>query len=84
MSCRPPWATAKVRMYLAKCWYGMEKDRMYPSMLGVHWWDDYLLVACTWFHNWFVAPFFSYVGFPMKVLEIYEGFDAQAFAEGEW
>lgn len=81
-SSRPDWATAKVRMYLATCWYGVEHGNPCPSMLGVRWWDDYLLVACSWFHNYAVQPFFTDAGFPMRVLETYEGFDADAFVEG--
>ncbi|AAS95990.1 hypothetical protein [Nitratidesulfovibrio vulgaris] len=81
-SSHPEWATAKVRVYFATCWYGIEGEQHGPSLLGVRWWDDHLLTACTWFHNYFVQPFFPDEGFPIRVVETYEGFDVAAFMEG--
>lgn len=71
MSKRPEWATAKVRFYLAMCWYGQEVGQPCPSMQGVRWWDDYLLVACTWLHDYFVQPFCEQEGFPLRIVEQY-------------
>lgn len=67
---RPKWAKMKVRMYLATCWSsGIEEG---PTMVGVNWFNDKLLMACVWFHNWFVQPFFEQVGFPYTILEIHD------------
>jgi hypothetical protein len=78
---RPEWATAKIRMYFATCWYGVEDNQEGPSIEGLHWWDDLLLVVCTWFHQFFVQPFFEREGFPFRVLETYEGFDMSEIDE---
>ena len=75
---KPEWATAKVRFYLATCWYGGGDC---PDVEGINWFHDKMLDACTLFHNWFVQPFFERDGFPFRVLEIYDGFD---MSECEW
>lgn len=67
----PEWATAKVRFYLATCWFGVEGDEDCPSLEGLRWWDDLLLVVCTWFHNWFVQPLCEDEGFPLRLVEAY-------------
>ena len=76
MRSRPKNAQAYVRFYLALCWMWMAEDA--PVLTGVHWWDDWLLKACVWFHNWFVAPFQPMLpdapdaGFPIVVIEVYD------------
>ena len=42
---------------------------------GVNWINDKLLSFCSWFHNYFVAPFLSDEennGFPIRILEAYD------------
>ncbi len=71
-SKRPEWAHAKVRFYFATCWVSSLDDEC-PDMAGINWFHDKLLIACTWFHNFFVQPFCpDNVGFPMRILEVYD------------
>lgn len=75
MPSRPKHAQALVRVYLAKCWLWQNAWNEPPVLAGVHFWDDWLLMACTWFHNFFVEPFRSerfQEGFPIVILEIYD------------
>ena len=65
---RPEWATAKVRMHLATCWYGEHGDE--TILCGVHWWDDVLMTISTWIHNMLVAPFDDR-GFHLYLIETY-------------
>ena len=73
---RPP--QARVRVYLADCWMWFAEDMEAPMLQGVHWWDDWLLVFCAWFHNWFIAPFqfrmpgAAREGFPVDIIEVYD------------
>ena len=71
---RPDWAVAKVKMYWATLWMGIDdKDASGCVLKGVHFWDDWLLMAAIFFHNYFIAPFQTDTeGFPLKVLEEYE------------
>ena len=71
---RPEWATAKIRMHLATCWYAEEVDDEGEEgckLEGVHFWDDWLLLFSAYFHQRFVNPF-NESGFPIKFLETYE------------
>ena len=72
---RPEWATAKVRLHLATCWYGVEEQDEFGNegctLEGVHFWDDWLLSFSTFFHFIAVAPF-NDSGFPIKFLEVYD------------
>lgn len=74
MATPPKWAQFKVRMYFATCWMCEEEDGTI-LMEGVNWINDKLLSFCSWFHNYFVAPFLpdeENNGFPIRILEAYD------------
>lgn len=69
---KPDWAVAKVKIYFATCWIDSLTSDL-PTICGVNWFNDQLLMVCCFFHNYFVAPLMNEAtGFPIRVLEEYE------------
>lgn len=72
MITKPLWAKAKVRLHLATCYMGYDKEFDMPSLQGINWINDRILLPLSIFiHNYFVAPFLDY-GFPIIIIEEYE------------
>lgn len=74
MKNKPKWAMAKVRLHLATCYMGHDEELDMPTLQGINWFNDRMLLPFSvFFHNYFVQPFHPEItAFKIKVIEEYE------------